>query len=101
MPDRERVIYDIERCICRVPDACLDCSKYKCGYYAPDCMEQLLGEALELLKEPKPGCEHAEHDSNGCLGYSGCSQDDEPIEACKRCGKYTGNAEAEGGNGDV
>ena len=53
MTDRERVIYDIERCICRVPDACRDCSKYK-DEYTPDCMEQLLGEALELLKEHGP-----------------------------------------------
>lgn len=50
MPDRERVIYDIERCICHVPDACRDCSKY-IGAYTPNCMEQLLADALELLKE--------------------------------------------------
>lgn len=51
---------------------------------------------LKLLREWKPDCEHAEHDSNGCLGYSGCLQDDEPIEACKRCDKYTSYAEKEG-----
>ena len=48
---------------------------------------------LKLLQEWGPACEHAEHDGRGCLGYSGCWQDDEPIETCKRCGKYTGNAE--------
>ena len=39
----------------------------------------------------RPDCEHAEHDGTGCLGYCGCTQDDEPIEFCKRCEKYTGN----------
>lgn len=53
MPNRERVIYDIERCICHVPDACRDCSKY-IGAYTPNCMEQLLADALELLKEQEP-----------------------------------------------
>ena len=50
MADREKVIYDIERCICHVPDACRDCSHYKHGEYL-DCMEELLSDALELLKE--------------------------------------------------
>lgn len=53
MTDRERVIYNIERCICRVPDACQDCSKYKCAF-APDCMELLMADALGLLKEQEP-----------------------------------------------
>ena len=57
MSDRKRVIYDIEQCICHVPDACRDCSKYKDVYipnkgaYTPNCMEQLLADALELLKK--------------------------------------------------
>lgn len=50
MTELNRVIYDIERCICHVPDACRDCSKYR-GEYTPDCMEQLLTDALKLLKE--------------------------------------------------
>ena len=49
MPDRERVKYDIERCICHVPDACRDCSHYKHGEYL-DCMEELLKDSLALLK---------------------------------------------------
>lgn len=53
MIDREKVIYDIERCICHVPDACRDCSHY--GHDAPiGCMEELLSDALELLKEHEP-----------------------------------------------
>lgn len=49
-------------------------------------------DALNLLKEQKkPDCEHAEHDGIGCLGYAGCTQEDEPIEVCKECEKYTGN----------
>ena len=39
----------------------------------------------------KPDCEHAEHDGVGCLGYCACIQDDQPIEICDRCEKYTGN----------
>lgn len=99
MIDRKQVVYDIERCTCRVPDACRDCSKYKKGQPAVICMEELLKDALELLKEQeaeierlkRPDCEHAEHDGTGCLGYCGCTQDDEPIDSCKRCEKYTGN----------
>ena len=48
--DREKVKYDIERCICHVPDACRDCSHYKHGEYL-DCMEELLKDALAMLKE--------------------------------------------------
>lgn len=55
MPDREKVIYDLERCICHVPDACRDCSKYNAeGILAMTCMESLMNDALELLKERKP-----------------------------------------------
>lgn len=50
MTDRERVISDIERCICHEPYSCKDCSKYG-GVYALRCMEDLLKDALELLKE--------------------------------------------------
>lgn len=50
MTELNRAIYDIERCTCHVLDACRDCSKYR-GTYTPDCMEQLLTDALKLLKE--------------------------------------------------
>jgi len=50
MADIDKVIYDIERCICHVPDACRDCSHYGQGEHL-DCMENLLRDALELLKE--------------------------------------------------
>jgi len=50
MADRETVIYDIERCICHVPDACRDCSRY--GHNDDlRCMEALMSDAMELLKE--------------------------------------------------
>ena len=60
-------------------------------------------ELLNVLKEQeakierlkRPDCEHANHDGAGCLGYCECEQDDEPIEACKQCEKYTGNIWAE------
>lgn len=50
MPDMKNVIYDIERCICHVPDACRDCSHYGHGE-AIGCMEELLTDALAILKE--------------------------------------------------
>ena len=46
----ENVIYDIERCICHVPDACKDCSHYGHGEVI-GCMEELLTDVLALLKE--------------------------------------------------
>ena len=56
MADRERVIYDIERCICHVPDACRDCSK--CVTPRAHCMEDLLSDALAVLRE-QDTVEHA------------------------------------------
>lgn len=81
MTDSNRVIYDIERCICHVPDACRDCSKYhKEAWEATCCMESLMADALELLKEQEtreqciktkcvicPHCEHCDVDENGLL----------------------------------
>ena len=54
-----------------------------------------LCDLVDLTKEAvlKPDCEHAEHDGRGCLGYCGCSEDDEPIDVCKSCERYTGNLE--------
>ena len=56
---REKVIYSIERCICHVPDACRDCA-YDAGHPYNECVEMLLKDVLELLKEqeavkPTPG----------------------------------------------
>lgn len=91
MPDREKVIKGLEACLDEAD--CTKCYKDGPGFgYA--CRESLMRDALVTLKEQearKPDCEHAEHDGVGCLGYAGCSQDDEPIEACKECDAYTGN----------
>ena len=54
MDEREGVIYDIERCICRAPDACRDCSKYSDDSTVIRCMEELLKDALALLKAQEP-----------------------------------------------
>lgn len=62
MPDREKVTYDIERCICRVPDACRDCSHYQDDRL--DCMEKLLADALSLLKEQEAVQPRKEDDGN-------------------------------------
>lgn len=53
MPDLEKVIYSIERCICHVPDACRDCA-YDAGHPYNECVELLLRDALELLKAQEP-----------------------------------------------
>lgn len=53
MAELERVIYDLERCTCHVPDACRDCSKYA-SETGLKCMENLMLDALELLKEQEP-----------------------------------------------
>ena len=49
MSELKEVIYNLERCICHVPDACRDCSKFK-GEKGLNCMEELMADALELLK---------------------------------------------------
>lgn len=48
--DREKVKYSIERCISHVPDACRDCA-YDAGHLYNECVEMMLKDALELLKE--------------------------------------------------
>ena len=98
MADWGKVIKGLEMCLASIDEA--ECPK-ECPYYET-CrkyekrviFQPVMRDALELLKKfesRKPDCEHAEHDGAGCLGYAGCSQDDEPIEACKECDAYTGN----------
>lgn len=53
MTDREKVIYSIERCVSHVPDACRDCSYDNYGEYNA-CVDKMLRDALELLKEQEP-----------------------------------------------
>lgn len=50
MIDKRQVVYDIERCISYVPDACRDCSHYT-GTVGFGCMEKLMEDALPMLKE--------------------------------------------------
>ena len=49
MINRKRVIFDLERCICHVPDACRDCSKFTT--IGPNCMESLMEDALAIIRE--------------------------------------------------
>lgn len=109
MPDREKVIAGLEICSEHGSWHGLDCEHneaYKdCPYRGCEtgCIVTIAKDAIALLKEQegeierlkRPDCEHANHDGAGCLGYCGCEQDDEPIEACKQCEKYTGNICAE------
>lgn len=101
MADRERVAYDIERCISHVPDACRDCSHYwgkKDGdVTAIDCMEELMADALALLKEQEPVEPSVDVDTYVCpncghrLEHQGMLGDnvifDEQYNFCPACGK--------------
>lgn len=102
MIDREKVMTGLELCTNISPDGCLMLCPYKDEKdeaYSGFCEQVLKQDALAVLKEQEakiehlkqPDCEHAEHDGIGCLGYAGSARDDEPIESCKRCKKYTGN----------
>lgn len=72
--DRGKVIWDIERCTCHVPDACRDCSHDR-GKEFPDCIIELLSDAMELLKRSftpeevyQTVIEHGQHDKRFRLG---------------------------------
>lgn len=75
MADREKVIYSIERCICHVPDACRDCGYDNREYN--ECVEELLRDALELLKEQEPVKPKEE-----------CLNDVDSIYRCGNCGTH-------------
>lgn len=98
MPDRETVIEALG-CIAGKKRSCEGCPYFTAvmhglgGFSYGYCAKSnVVKDAISLLREhEKADCEHAEHDGIGCLGYAGCTQDDEPIESCKRCEKYTGN----------
>ena len=66
MPNKEKVIYSIERCLCHVPDACRDCN-YD-NYEYNKCVEKLLADALALLQEE--------------------NEIDATIEPCKSCKEW-------------
>lgn len=51
MPDREKVMYSLERCSSSVPDACRDCEYDK--WPARICVQHLTKDAMELLKAQK------------------------------------------------
>ena len=88
MTDREKVINDLQ-------DAVNDDWMWQhADFYAltmQKAISLLQEQEAEIERLKRPDCEHAEHDSLGCLGYCGCSQDDEPIDVCKNCEAYTGN----------
>lgn len=50
MSDKRQVMYDIERCVSHVPDACRDCSHYT-GTVGFDCMENLMSDAYAMLRD--------------------------------------------------
>ena len=91
MPDREKVIKETE-------DGIAFAESRGFGGLANtmrDVLALLKEQEAEIKRRKRPDCEHANHDGAGCIGYCGCEQDDEPIDACKRCEKYTGNICAE------
>lgn len=87
--DRKQVLFDIERCTCHVPDACRDCSKHKFFQSPLACMEDLLKDAMKLLKkqEAVPATQREIiHMLFWCCGSCGV-----PIthgdKFCRMCGK--------------
>ena len=64
MAIKDRVVYDLERCVCKVPDSCIDCSKRREGLVPLECMEELMKDALELLKT-QPEIVHCKDCRNG------------------------------------
>lgn len=73
MTDKKQVMFDIERCIYHVPDACRDCSKYK-GVDGLRCMEELMDDAYALLKE-----------RDGCENCAIAIEDRQPVVRCRDC----------------
>lgn len=53
MPDREKVMYSLERCSSGVPDACRDCKYDK--WPARICVQHLTKDALALIEETEAG----------------------------------------------
>lgn len=89
--DKKQVIYDLERCTCHVPDACRDCSKHRhWSGNAVTCMESLMEDALDLLKEQEPALPTW---SQGKAYCGNCGQRlprksvDREINYCGYCGK--------------
>ena len=76
------VIYDIERCTCNVPDACRDCSRFGNGD-AFSCMEQLLKDALAVLKKQEPVMLKNQHKPYG----NSLNANAPWISRCPKCGK--------------
>ena len=54
MTDIRQTMWNIERCLCHVPDSCSDCSHHCDRESFPDCMEKLLDDAYQLLKARQP-----------------------------------------------
>lgn len=78
MAVKDRVIYDLERCVCKVPDSCIDCSKRREGLVPLECMEELMKDALELLKERE--AKAIAYKENWMTGL--------PVAICPRCGRF-------------
>lgn len=91
MTDRWRVIYDIERCVSHVPDACRDCSKHSgdLDFDPMLCMEDLLSDALALLREQeKTKVVFRQYDGSVESECGNCGLYlDKTYSVCPKCGK--------------
>ena len=93
---RDEVMKALE-CISGTLVWCDECP-YGDNRYGGVCKVMAARDALALLKaeQRKVDCNAANRDAAGCLGYGYSDNDDEPIDVCKRCEQYTGNAEEAG-----
>ena len=97
MPDRERVIKWLEEC--QKPEySCMNCPYYlEVDESAMDeavlehCTDQLMRDALALLREQEPAEPHQEYDSDDGTWYYGCGVCHEAIDPndayCRHCGR--------------
>lgn len=90
MTDVENVIYAIERCTCHVPDSCRDCP-YDAGHPYNECIEMLLKDAMELLKEQEHKTGYWENGHCTCCGEDIASKLDtwtnvQTFSFCPKCG---------------
>ena len=83
MTDREKIIYSIEHCICRVPGACScrDCDYNNHEYN--ECVEKLFQDVLKLLKKQEPILLKNQHKPYGI----GTNANSPWISKCPRCDK--------------
>lgn len=100
--ERDRQIIDNLRTLIDITNWCLD-GVMRSAYvrHSLESSIRIIGETAfsamceweEWLRLQNVDCETANHDAGGCLGYGRGKNDDEPIDVCRNCSRYTGYCE--------